>query len=82
MPHFAVRSLESNMQITVHSLSACLNVGHVEEVLVGPTRERFMLTPLRSRRRLCSNHRPEEGALVSGVSHVSPTTSWPPGSCR
>ena len=27
---------------------------------------RFMLTPLRSRRRLCSNHLPEEGALVSG----------------
>ncbi len=42
----------------------------------------FMLTPLRSRRRLCSNHLPEEGALVSGVSYVSPTTSWPPGSCR
>ena len=25
---------------------------------------------------------PKKGALVSGVSYVSPTTSWPPGSCR
>src|SRR5216684_381205 len=42
----------------------------------------FLLTPAPSRRRLWPNHLPKEGALVSGVSYVSPTTSRPHGSCR